>query len=174
MKYLLILLAIISLNCSKSEINKKIKIYDSSIESIIDVFSEIEILADSISLPEGPVWDKSSNSLLFVDIMNNKIHKWSELKGVSEYIYPSGNTGYAPNVNLGLLGANGLAIDNDGKIILCQHGDRRLASVENIATDNPNFQTIVDKYDGKRFNSPNDLVFSNDGSIYFNDPAFIF
>ena len=117
MKYLLILLAIISLNCSKSEINKKIKIYDSSIESIIDVFSEIEILADSISLPEGPVWDKSSNSLLFVDIMNNKIHKWSELKGVSEYIYPSGNTGYAPNVNLGLLGANGLAIDNDGKII---------------------------------------------------------
>ena len=174
MKYFLILLAIISLNCSKSEINKKIEIYDSSIESIIDIFSEIEILADSISLPEGPVWDKSSNSLLFVDIMNNKIHKWSELKGVSEYIYPSGNTGYAPNVNLGLLGANGLAIDNDGKIILCQHGDRRLASVENIATDNPNFQTIVDKYDGKRFNSPNDLVFSNDGSIYFTDPAFGF
>ena len=58
MKYFLILFAIISFNCSKSEINKKIKIYDSSIESIIDVLSEIEILADSISLPEGPVWDK--------------------------------------------------------------------------------------------------------------------
>ena len=80
------------------------------------------------------------------DIMNNKIHKWSESKGVLEYISPSGNTGYAPNVDLGLLGANGLAIDNDGKIILCQHGDRRLASVENIATDNPDFETIVDKY----------------------------
>ena len=175
MKYLIILFAaIIMFSCSKSEPNQNIKIYDSSIESIIDVYSEIEILADSISLPEGPVWDKSSNSLLFVDIMNNRIHKWSELKGVSEYISPSGNTGYAPNVNLGLLGANGLAIDNDGMIILCQHGDRRLASVENIASDKPDFVTLVDKYDGKRFNSPNDLVFSNDGSIFFTDPAFGF
>ena len=85
--------------------NPKIEIYNSSIESIIDVSSEIEVLADSISLPEGPVWDSNSKSLLFVDVMGNKLYKWNETDGASEYISPSGNTGYAPNVDFGLLGA---------------------------------------------------------------------
>ena len=154
--------------------NPKIEIYNSSIESIIDVSSEIEVLADSISLPEGPVWDNSSNSLLFVDVMGNKLYKWNEKNGASVYISPSGNTGYAPNVNYGLLGANGLAIDKDGNIIVCQHGDRRIASIKNAPSSNPNFLTIVDKYRGKTFNSPNDLVLASDGSIYFTDPAFGF
>ena len=154
--------------------NPKIEIYNSSIESIIDVSSEIEVLADSISLPEGPVWDSNSKSLLFVDVMGNKLYKWNETDGASEYISPSGNTGYAPNVDFGLLGANGLAINSDGNIVVCQHGDRRVALIENAPSTNPNFVTVVDNFEGKKFNSPNDLVYASDGSFYFTDPAFGF
>ena len=154
--------------------NPKIEIYNSSIESVIDVSSEIEVLADSISLPEGPVWDSNSKSLLFVDVMGNKLYKWNETEGASEYISPSGNTGYAPNVDFGLLGANGLAINSDGNIVVCQHGDRRVALIENSPSKNPNFVTVVDNFEGKKFNSPNDLVYASDGSFYFTDPAFGF
>ena len=154
--------------------NPKIEIYNSSIESIIDVSSEIEVLADSISLPEGPVWDSNSKSLLFVDVMGNKLYKWNETDGPSEYISPSGNTGYAPNVDFGLLGANGLVINSDGNIVVCQHGDRRVALIENTPSTNPNFVTVVDNFEGKKFNSPNDLVYASDGSFYFTDPAFGF
>jgi len=154
--------------------NPKIEIYNSSIESIIDVSSEIEVLADSISLPEGPVWDSNSKSLLFVDVMGNKLYKWNETDGPSEYISPSGNTGYAPNVDFGLLGANGLVINSDGNIVICQHGDRRVALIENTPSTNPKFVTVVDNFEGKKFNSPNDLVYSSDGSFYFTDPAFGF
>ena len=154
--------------------NPKIEIYNSSIESVIDVSSEIEVLADSISLPEGPVWDSNSKSLLFVDVMGNKLYKWNETDGTSEYISPSGSIVYAPNVDFGLLGANGLVINSDGNIVVCQHGDRRVALIENAPSSNPNFVTVVDNFEGKRFNSPNDLVYASDGSFYFTDPAFGF
>lgn len=163
-------------SCSNTEkiANPNIETYDDSILDIIDIYSEIEQLADSISLPEGPVWDKASNSLLFVDVMNNKLFRWNEEEGTNLFISPSGNTGYAPNVNLGLLGANGLMIDGNGDIIVCQHGDRRIAKIENASTSSPNFTTLIDNYEGKRFNSPNDLTYSSSGDIYFTDPAFGF
>lgn len=167
-------LIFIGCNNSKNISNPKIKIYNKSVLKIIDQNSKIEQLADSISLPEGPVWDKSSNSLLFVDVIQNKVLKWNEDSGVSDFISPSGNTGYAPNLGKGILGANGLNIDSDGKIILCQHGDRRLASIENTSSDSPNFKTLVDNFQGKTLNSPNDLTIDKEGSIYFTDPAFGF
>ena len=170
--FLLILITLIS--CSDPIPNSKIEIYDKSIESIIDIYSQIEIIADSIGLPEGPVWDSKSNSLLFTDVMANKIYSWNVIDGVSDFISPSGNTGYAPNIDFGLLGANGLAINNDGRLILCQHGDRRLATIETKSSINPNFSTVIDNFEGNRFNSPNDLVLADDGSIYFTDPAFGF
>ena len=174
MKKTLLLILITSISCSDRIPNSKIEIYDSSIESIIDIYSQIEIIADSIALPEGPVWDSKSNSLLFVDIMNNKVHKWNSADGVSDFISPSGNTGYAPNLDFGMLGANGLAIDSNGKLFLCQHGDRRIAKTSINPSTKPEFLTVIDNYEGKKFNSPNDLVFGNDGSIYFTDPAFGF
>ena len=167
-------LILIGCNDTKDNSNPKIKIHDKSILSIIDKNSKIEQLADSISLPEGPVWDKSSNSLLFVDVIQNKVLKWNENDGVSVYISPSGNTGYAPNIGKGILGANGLSIDAKGKIILCQHGDRRLAIIENNTTNSPDFKTLIDNYEGKTLNSPNDLTIDKEGSIYFTDPAFGF
>ena len=71
-------------------------------------------------------------------------------------------------------GANGLSFDKNGDLIIAQHGDRRLAKIKNSASNNPNFETIVDKYDGKRFNSPNDMALSSSGDIYFTDPTYGF
>ena len=87
----------------KKQINSKIEIYDEVITSIIDGTSKIEILGDSIGLPEGPIWDEKSNSLLFVDIIANKVLSWNQEQGVIDYIFPSGNTGYAPNSKGALL-----------------------------------------------------------------------
>ena len=151
-----------------------IRVFDESILSIIDLSSKIEVLADSISLPEGPLWDEKSNSLLFTDIINNKVLKWNEKEGVSDYIYPSGNTGYAPNSGEALLGANALNFDSNGNLILCQMGDRRISVIKNSSTTDPVFETLVDNYLGKRLNSPNDIIISNDGFYYFSDPAFGF
>jgi len=161
-------------NSEKKEPNSKIKIYDNSIESIIDISAEIEIIADSVALPEGPVWDEKSNSLYFSDVISNKIFRWNELNGTSEFIVPSGNTGYAPNLGEGILGANGLALDIKGNLILCQHGDRRIAMLKNMESDIPKFETIVDNFEGKTLNSPNDITLSKDGTMYFTDPPFAF
>ena len=163
MKYFFLVLSIILLFYSNSPTNPKVHIYDQSIDTIIDNSSAIEVLADSISLPEGPVWDEYSKSLLFVDILNNKVLKWNEQNGVMDYIMPSGNTGYAPNLGEGILGANGLSLNSEGNLILCQHGDRRIAVTKNINSSSPIFSTVIDNYQGKRLNSPNDLTISNDG-----------
>ena len=171
---LILAASVLFLGCSETKQNEKIKIYDSSITSIIDVNAEIEELVDSLLIPEGPVWDESSNSLLFVDVLSNKLYKWSEENGASEYISPSGNTGYAPNLGQGVLGANGLAFDSEGYIIACQHGDRRIARIANMSSNEPIFETIVDNFEGQTLNSPNDLTIAKDGTIYFSDPAFGF
>tara|TARA_B100000900_G_C20520156_1_gene691838 strand:+ start:92 stop:1108 length:1017 start_codon:yes stop_codon:yes gene_type:complete len=171
---LILAASILFLGCSETKKNEKIKIYDSTITSIIDVNAEIEELVDSLLIPEGPVWDESSKSLLFVDVLSNKLYKWNEENGASEYISPSGNTGYAPNLGQGVLGANGLAFDSEGYIIACQHGDRRIARIANMSSNEPIFETIVDNFEGQTLNSPNDLTIAKDGTIYFSDPAFGF
>ena len=154
--------------------NSDITVFDESVSSIINKNAKIEILADSFIVAEGPLWDSSENRLIFTDVRQNKIFTWEEKNGVKEYISPSGSTGYAPSFSDGGIGANGLAFDENGNIILCQHGDRRLALTSNMNSKNPKFTTIVDNFEGKRFNSPNDLALSKSGDIYFTDPPYGF
>ena len=151
-----------------------ITVFDKSVLSIINQNAKIEILADSFIVAEGPLWDTSQNRLIFTDVRQNKIFTWDENNGVGEYISPSGSTGYAPSFSDGGIGANGLAFDENGNIILCQHGDRRLAFTQNIISKDPKFTTVIDNYEGKRFNSPNDLAISKSGDIYFTDPPYGF
>ena len=151
-----------------------ITVFDKSVLSIINQNAKIEILADSFIVAEGPLWDTSQNRLIFTDVRQNKIFTWDENNGVGEYISPSGSTGYAPSFSDGGIGANGLAFDESGNIILCQHGDRRLAFIQNISSKDPKFTTVIDNYEGKRFNSPNDLAISKTGDIYFTDPPYGF
>jgi gluconolactonase len=140
---------------------------DPKFDQLIPKDAKIEWLADGFKWTGGPVWDKRTNSLLFSDIPNNRIMRWSEKEGVTEFLKPSGYTGKEPFTGAEP-GSNGLAIIKDFRLVLCQHGDRRVAMMNRDGT----FETIVDKYMGKRFNSPNDLVFAKNGDMYFTDPPY--
>ena len=175
MKKLLIALFLIPYTLLSQQFgNNDITIFDHSVLSIINKNAKIEILADSFFVAEGPLWDSDKGRLIFTDVRQNKIFTWDKKNGVKEYISPSGSTGYAPSFSDGGIGANGLAFDENGNIILCQHGDRRLAFTPNLSSKNPKFTTIVDNFAGKRFNSPNDLAISKSGDIYFTDPPYGF
>jgi gluconolactonase len=141
---------------------------DPKFDALIPKDAKIEVLAGGFKWTEGPVWDKKGNALLFTDIPNNRVVRWSAKDGVKDFLKPSGYTGKEPFTGAEP-GANGLAFDKDGNLILCQHGDRR---VSRLAKDGKSFETIVDKYMGKRFNSPNDLVFAKNGDMYFTDPPY--
>ena len=159
---------------SQNSKNTDISVYDESVLNIIDLDSKIEILDSSFLVAEGPLWYPKKNQLIFSDVRQNKIFTWDENSGTVEYISPSGSTGYAPSFKEGGIGANGLAFDSKGNLILCQHGDRRLALLSNNKTNKPKFKTIIDNYKGKRFNSPNDLVINSEGDIFFTDPPYGF
>lgn len=130
-----------------------------------------EILADGFEWSEGPLWLPDQNILIFSDIPQNTIFQWSEKDGLSTYLKPSGHTGI--EAREGESGSNGLLLDPEGKLVLCQHGDRRMASMNVSLTEpEPNFTTLADKWEGKKFNSPNDAVFSQSGELFFTDPAY--
>jgi gluconolactonase len=141
---------------------------DPKFDELIPKDAKIEVLAGGLKWAEGPVWDKKANALLFTDIPNNRIMKWSQKDGLVEWLKPSGYTGQTPFTGYEP-GANGLAFDAAGRLILCQHGDRRVAR---LAADGKSFETLVDKYMGKRLNSPNDLVLAKNGDLYFTDPPY--
>jgi gluconolactonase len=139
---------------------------DPRIDALIPKDAKIEVLAGGYKWTEGPVWDKKANAVLFTDIPNNRVVAWSEKKGASDFLKPSGYTGSAPFTG-SEPGANGLAFDKNGTLILCQHGDRRISKLVD-----GKFVTLVDKYMGKRLNSPNDLTIHSNGDIYFTDPPY--
>ncbi len=141
------------------------------LDEIIPENAEIEILADGFIWAEGPVWVPQLKSVLFTDVPMNTIYQWNESDGLSTFLKPSGSTGYAPSS--GDEGANGLILDADGNLILCQHGDRRVARfIGDFNDPEPKFETIVDTYQSSLFNSPNDLILSRSGDLYFTDPPY--
>lgn len=144
---------------------------DPAFDSIVSKDVKVEIIAQGFDWSEGPLWVESEKMLLFSDVPQNTIYKWTEEKGKEVYLKPSGYTDTIPRG--GEMGSNGLALDPSGKLILCQDGDRRMARMEApLSHPKANFITIADKFNGKRFSSPNDLAFSNDGELYFTDPPY--
>lgn len=142
---------------------------DEQINELIPESARIEILASGFSWSEGPVWIPAINSLVFTDVPENTAYKWNETDSLSVYLKPSGYTGE----KTGKEGANGLILDTEGRLILCQHGDRRLARLA-TPLDAPasSYETIIDRYDSKRFNSPNDVIQAADGTFFFTDPPY--
>ena len=145
---------------------------DPILDQLIPADAKIEVLTEGFSWSEGPLWITKGGYLLFTDVPENIAYKWQEGVGKSIYLQPSGNT---PEVDAGggADGANGLLLDENGQLILCQHGDRRLA-VMDAPLDNPRsqFTTITDNWQNRRFNSPNDAAFYKNGEIYFTDPPY--
>jgi gluconolactonase len=138
---------------------------DPALDALVAPDARPEVLAQGYKWSEGPVW--TGGALLFSDVPNNVIWRWQEGSGATEFLRPSGYTGSVPRG--GEPGSNGLAIDGAGRLYLCQHGDRRVARYD---ADKRTFHTIADKFEGKRFNSPNDLVVRPNGDVYFTDPIY--
>ncbi|MCM2373179.1 SMP-30/gluconolactonase/LRE family protein [Aporhodopirellula aestuarii] len=138
--------------------------------------AKFEVLADGFTWTEGPLWvppgssvdgcDGDSGCLLFSDIPRNTIFRWRPGRGVDAFLTPSGYTGIE---FYGLEpGSNGLTLDTRGRLTICEHGDRRVS----VLTVGGGKRTLVDAYEGKRLNSPNDLVFDAEGNLYFTDPPY--
>jgi len=144
---------------------------DASLDALVPADAQVEVLASGYKWSEGPVWIKDGGYLLFSDVPNNVIMKWKEGEGATEYLKPSGYTGTAPRG--GETGSNGLTIDAEGRLVMCQQGDRRVARMDApLDKPAPNFVTLADRFQGKRLNSPNDLVFHSSGVLFFTDPAY--
>ena len=144
---------------------------DPALDRLIAPDATIEVLAGGYVWTEGPVWVKDGGYLLFSDIPPNEIHRWKDGEGAGLYLKPSGYTG--TELRGGEVGSNGLVLDREGRLVLAQHGDRRIARMDApLNTPRPKFTTLADRYNGARFNSPNDLVFHSNGDVYFTDPAY--
>jgi gluconolactonase len=146
--------------------------FDEALNSIIDTSTKTEIIAEGYEWSEGPLWIEKHNMLLFSDVPMNTVYKWTEANGAEVYLKPSGYTGSTPS-KCKEPGSNGLTLDTDGHLVLCQHGDRAV-SLMDAPFDKPaaKFITLVDKYDDKKLNSPNDLVFNSNGELFFTDPPY--
>jgi gluconolactonase len=128
----------------------------------------IEKLGEGFIWSEGPVWISAGRYLLFTDVPGNTLYKWTAQEGVTVFLKPSGYAG-ADASFLREGGANGLALDKEGYLILCDSGNRTVASLD-LGTKVKT--VLVDNYQGKRLNSPNDLVIHSRGDIYFTDPPY--
>lgn len=145
--------------------------HDPALDELVAPDAKMEVIGEGYEWCEGPVWVRDGEFLLFSDIPNNAIMRWDARGGSRLYLKPAGYTGTEPRG--GESGSNGLVLDRQGRLILCQHGDRRVARLDS-SWDKPQakYVTLADRYMGKRFNSPNDAVVAADGTIFFTDPPY--
>ena len=137
---------------------------DPRFDALVPADARIEKLADGFVFTEGPVWDRAESRLLFSDVRGNGVYQWTESAGTSPFIEPVFE---GDRTGLRSVSSNGLTLDADGRLVMCEHGNRRISRVEADGTRT----TLVDSYDGNRLNSPNDAAYASDGRLYFTDPG---
>ena len=140
---------------------------DPRLDDLVAADAAIERVADGFQFIEGPVWvgDASDGHLLFSDIPADTVYRWSEADGTSVFLNPV----FLPELETGGQGgSNGLTLDLEGRVVLCEHGNRRLARIE---ADGSRI-TLADRYEGRRLNSPNDIVYHSSGAAFFTDPPY--
>lgn len=139
---------------------------DPALDRIVPSGAKIEKLAGDFAFTEGPVWIREGY-LLFSDIPNNAISKWTPDGTISVFRRPSGYDGSDAPAGA-FIGSNGLTLDKQGRLTICEHGNRRVTRLEKDGK----LTVLADRYEGKRLNSPNDAVYNSDGSLYFTDPPY--
>ncbi len=140
---------------------------DPALDKLVPPGAKIEKLAGGFRFTEGPVWIKDGGYLLFSDIPANAILKWTPDGKVTPFrkpVFP----GKFPDGQF--IGSNGLTLDAQGRLISCEHGNRRVARTEKDGT----ITVLADRFEGKRLNSPNDAVYRKNGDLYFTDPPYGF
>ena len=150
-----------------------IEFLSDELSRIIKKDAKVETVAEGFQFTEGPLWVDKEKMLLFSDVPANTIYKWTEAKGKEIYLKPSGYTGSESRG--GFLGSNGLMLSKDKKLLICQHGDRRIAMMDaSLNAPKSSFISLAAEYNGKKINSPNDLLVMPNGDVYFTDPAYGF
>jgi gluconolactonase len=152
---------------SVTDAGSRITRHDAALDALLPSGTVVEKLAGGFEFVEGPVWVPEGGYLLFSDPNTNTIYRWSPDGQVTVYRTKSGYAG----VNIGEYhqpGSNGLTLDREGRLVIDQHGNRRVLRVERTGA----LTVLADRFDGRRLNSPNDLVYRSDGSLYFTDPPF--
>lgn len=144
------------------EFQGSIERLDPALDALLAPDAKIQVLASGFNWSEGPVW--KDGGIVFSDVPENTVFGWKEgEKAASVVLKPSGSLNGKDGQ-----GSNGLAVDAQGHLVLCQHGERRVARLEKDGS----FTALADRFEGKRFNSPNDLVIAKSGLVYFTDPPY--
>jgi gluconolactonase len=141
---------------------------DPALDQIIGPTASVEILARGFRWAEGPIWVPQGGYLLFTDPPANIIYRWTRAQGAEPFLHPSGLQTPVP-AGIREPGANGMAIDDKGRLIIADSGSRAIVRID-IASGNRTI--LADRFEGKRFNSPNDLAIARSGAIYFTDPPY--
>ena len=138
---------------------------DPLFDELVPSNARIEKLADGFVFIEGPVWIWDEAMLLFTDVRDNIIYQWTETEGVSPFLAP---VFVGDDTGLRSVSPNGLTLDRNGQLIIAEHGNRLISRLEPDGSRT----TLVDNYQGRRLNSPNDVVYGLDGWLYFTDPPY--
>ena len=169
-KLILLLLFIPLVSFGQNDFIGSVERISNEIDDFISKDSKIEIIAKGFSWSEGPVWSKKLNAVLFSDVPNNIIYKWDEINGLDVFLNEIGYSGIVTNSKKD--GTNGLTIDQQGNLIICMHGDRRIVKLEDWQSNK--VIPIATSFNKKLFNSPNDLVYNSKNELFFTDPPYGF
>jgi gluconolactonase len=140
---------------------------DPRFNRLIPADAKLEVVVQGHDWVEGPLWDRSTRCLLYSDIPRNAIYRWCDGKGDELFLKPSGYTGSKPFKGKEP-GSNGLTFGLDGRLIMAQHGDRRISRIDAGGRR----VTLADRFEGKRLNSPNDVIVASNGDLLFTDPPW--
>jgi len=168
--FFLIIVSLVIFNTKSQQTVGSVEFLDPKMEVFFDKDIKIEVLAKGFSWAEGPVWVSKLNGVVFTDVPNNKAYLWTEEDGLSLFLSPSGMTNHAPHSRDD--GANGLTLDSEENLILCQHGNRAVSKLKNWSFDTPEYEILVDHFEGKWLNSPNDVAINQANEIFFTDPPY--
>jgi gluconolactonase len=175
MRLLAIILTFFMLNCSSPKPHSAgqpltVEKADPALDAIVPANATFEKLGGAFDFTEGPVWIHDGGYLLFSDIPRNTIYKWTPgAAEATEFRKPSGYDGTDAPAGA-FIGSNGLTLDKEGRLIICQHGNGKVARLEKDGS----LTVLAGKYEGKRLNSPNDAVYHSSGALYFTDPPYGF
>lgn len=139
--------------------------HDARFDALVPTGATIEKVADGFVFLEGPVWRKADSRLFYSDLRGNAIYQWTATEGVRDVAKP-----FFAGDGTGLrgVGPNGITLDAEGRLLACVYGSRSVIRLEKDGTRT----TLAERFEGKRLNSPNDLVVARDGTVYFTDPSF--
>jgi gluconolactonase len=149
------------------EVNVKVERLDPAIDAIVPLNPKLWKLAEGFRFTEGPVWVREGGYLLFSDPNANTIYQYSDAQGLRVFREHSGYDA-ADIAEYGQPGSNGLTLDGQGRLTVNEHGRHRVTRIERDGRQ----RVLAERFEGKRLNSPNDLVYRSDGSLYFTDPPF--